>query len=126
MILKDSLYTILGKNKTFGGASYEIQINPQHYIYAAHFPEEPVTPGVCILQIAQELLAMTVDKELSIRKIKNAKFTAVISPKQLKQLCVTLTKVTEIEKEVSCQCIITSKESELVCAKLSFTCVKNG
>lgn len=126
MILKNSLYTVIGKENILRGISYEIQINPQHYIYAAHFPKEPVTPSVCILQIVQELLDMEVGEELFMKKIKNAKFIAVISPKQLTQLWVTFTKVIIVKQEVNCQCIISSMEPEVVYAKLSFTCIKNG
>lgn len=126
MILKDSLYTVTSKENISGVVSYEIQINPQHYIYAAHFPGEPITPGVCILQIVQELLCMEVGEELVMKKIKNAKFTTVISPKQFTKLWVTFMKVTVVELEIACQCVISNREFEQVCAKLSFTCVKNG
>lgn len=128
MILKDSLYTIIGKDSILESKdiSFCIQINPQHFIYAAHFPGEPITPGVCILQIAQELLAIEIGEELLLKRIKNVKFTAAVSPMQLLQIWITFTMITIVEQEVSCQCTIVSSEPKLVCAKLSFTSIKNG
>lgn len=86
MILRNNLYTVIRKEETAGSLSYVIRLNPDHFIYEAHFSGEPVTPGVCILQMAQELLALEVNENLELNKIKNAKFTAVISPDRSTEL----------------------------------------
>ena len=46
--------------------SFRLRLNPEHFIYQAHFPGEPVTPGVCILQIGKELLAELLQESLEI------------------------------------------------------------
>ena len=61
--------------------------------FKGHFPGEPVTPGVCILQIAQELLSEETELNLSLKKIKNAKFTAVIAPNNISELIVTFSNI---------------------------------
>lgn len=124
MILNNNLYTIVRKEQTSTGISYIIRLNAQHFIYKAHFPGEPVTPGVCILQIAQELLSEETKLNLSLKKIKNAKFTAVIAPNNISELIVTFSNIKTVEGEVSCQCTISSKIPNSVYAKLSFTCLK--
>ena len=124
MILNNNLYTIVRKEQTTTGISYIIHLNAQHFIYEAHFPGEPVTPGVCILQIAQELLSEETELDLSLKKIKNAKFTAVIAPNNISELIVTFSNIKTVEGEVSCQCTISSKIPNSVYAKLSFTCLK--
>ena len=58
-----------------GQSGFNVILNPDHLIYKAHFPGQPVTPGVCILQMIQELLSEEMGIPLFINKIKNAKFT---------------------------------------------------
>lgn len=33
-----------------------VMLNPQHSLYAGHFPQQPVVPGVCTLQMIKECL----------------------------------------------------------------------
>ena len=55
MKLLDSLFSIVSASSEDGRHVYTIRLNPEHFIYKAHFPGEPITPGVCIMQIAIEL-----------------------------------------------------------------------
>lgn len=122
MILKNSLYTIKSA-KVFGAeASYDIELNAGHFIYQAHFPGEPITPGVCIVQIAMELLEEVVGKRLQLAKVKNVKFLSVVTPTQSTAVTFQLVKIVENEAEgtVKAQAVVTS-EGE-VKAKLSFIC----
>ena len=57
MLFRNNLYFIDAAQRTEDGAVYTLRLNPDHVIYKAHFPGEPITPGVCILQIGQELLS---------------------------------------------------------------------
>lgn len=125
MILRNNLYTVIRKEETSGGISYVIRLNSDHFIYEAHFPGEPVTPGVCILQLAQELLALEINEHLELKKIKNAKFTAVISPDQLTELTVAFPSIEIGKEEVACQCVISNIQLDLVYAKLSIICRKH-
>lgn len=52
MQLNDFYHIVEQHNQTF-----EIQMNPNHPIYAAHIPDQPITPGVCFVQIAEDLLS---------------------------------------------------------------------
>ena len=46
MKLRDSLYTIVSEFKGDGRHDFNIKLDPEHFIYKAHFPGEPITPGV--------------------------------------------------------------------------------
>ena len=35
----------------------ELNLNTSHWVYDAHFPGNPVTPGVCLVQMAAEILS---------------------------------------------------------------------
>ncbi len=122
MILRNELYTIKGKDVTDKGASYDVRLNPSHFIYQAHFPGEPITPGVCIVQIAKELLEDFMGKLLQIDKVKNVKFLSVLTPRQSLDVNYSLGKIVldEASGSVKAQTVVTSADE--VKAKISFTC----
>ena len=62
------------------GMQYHVELNAGHYIYSAHFPGQPITPGVCIVQMARELIEHSVNKPLVVRSIKTAKFLSIVNP----------------------------------------------
>ena len=74
MKLLNSLYSIVSESVTESGRDYNIVLDAEHFIYKAHFPGEPITPGVCIMQIAVELLSLHCGKPLAIDTVKNIKF----------------------------------------------------
>ena len=104
--------------------SFRLRLNPEHFIYQSHFPGEPITPGVCILQIGKELLAELLQESLEITHVKNVKFLSVISPLKEKEISYTFKKIetSEDSQEVKAQIIVASDEETK--AKISFTCSK--
>lgn len=126
MRLKNELYTIKEKSVTDSEACYDIEVNPEHFIYKAHFPGEPITPGVCIIQIAQELLEDALGRTLRIVKVKNVKFLSVITPRQSMSVNYRIGKITEdaASGTVSAQVAVTS--SDEVKAKISFVCAQQN
>ncbi len=73
-------YTSIGKKEIDGGFEEWVKLNPSHVIYQVHFPGNPITPGVCILQMCQELLAVQYGKTLRMKSAKNIKFLNVLNP----------------------------------------------
>ncbi len=95
MILQDNLFTILAKDADT--AAFEVRINKEWPIYKAHFPGHPITPGVCIVQMIQELLEVHLGRKVSLRKAKNVKYLAIISPEEVSQLSISFPKIEEQE-----------------------------
>lgn len=122
MKLKTSLYTIVTKNDTEKGATYHIKLNSEHTIYKAHFPGQPITPGVCIVQIAKELMEEQLGQQIEIKTVKNVKFLSVISPDEVTEIDYDLTNIKEEGDEVKFQASVTS--GEVVYAKISLICQK--
>lgn len=119
-MLKNELYTIDSKQADDTAVCYALTLNPQHVIYQAHFPGEPITPGVCIIQIGKELLEEHLQRKLEIVKVKNVKFLAVLSPTETPQVTYQLSRIKESDTEVSVSVVV--KTDDVVRAKLSFTC----
>jgi 3-hydroxyacyl-[acyl-carrier-protein] dehydratase len=79
-MLENDFYTILDKNLLEGGVDYRIKLNKNHFIYQAHFPQNPVTPGVCLLEIGKNLLAGFLQTQLILTTAKNIKFLSILNP----------------------------------------------
>ncbi len=124
MKLLDSLYTIISDNATESVHSYALRLNPEHFIYKAHFPGEPITPGVCIMQIALELTELASGCSLALSTVKNIKFLRIISPLQTEEICFNIGKLNVEEDIVRVQVTVTRDED--VYAKLSLICSKKA
>ena len=94
-----------------GQSGFNIILNPDHLIYKAHFPGQPVTPGVCILQMIQELLSLEVGIQLYIKKIKNVKFTSLISPLSDGRISVLFSSVTPEEGGIKAQGVVSRPDN---------------
>ena len=94
-----------------GQSGFNVILNPDHLIYKAHFPGQPVTPGVCILQMIQELLSVEMDNNLYIKSIKNVKFISMISPLTDSRVSVLFGSVSEEEGGIKVQGMVTRPDN---------------
>lgn len=94
-----------------GQSGFNVILNPDHLVYKAHFPGQPVTPGVCILQMIQELLSEQMGMPLFIKKIKNVKFTRMISPITDGRISVLFSSVSEEEGGVKAQGVVAGPDN---------------
>lgn len=119
MILKNSLYTIADKRMEGSGIFYQILLDKNHFIYKAHFPNEPITPGVCIIQIAKELLEDYLHEEYEISYIKNIKFLSVLSPLSTPSVSYVFDKITILPETNECKTQVQVQQDNVLFAKLS-------
>lgn len=68
-----------------------INLNKDHGIYAGHFPGMPVTPGICQVQMIQEVLKDTFSSAYSLRSARDIKFLNFINPKEVNSFDLDLT-----------------------------------
>lgn len=119
MKLKDNLYLITRQPAEGMPLEYEVLLDENHFIYQAHFPEEPITPGVCIIQIAEELLEDHLHQEYEIQQVKNVKFLSVLSPLKTPRVTYRFDKLTISEDTKVCKAQIIVTVQEEAVAKLS-------
>ena len=101
---------------------YDVSLQEKSLIFQAHFPGEPITPGVCIIQIAKELLEDYVQKCYTIKTIKNVKFLNVISPVPTPHVTYVFDKIVVDESSKTSRLQVQVLAAEALLAKLSFTC----
>jgi len=129
MKLIGDLYTVENTHGAADGMVYgfDIRLNPDHFIFKAHFPGHPITPGVCLMQMVAELASMAEGCDLYVRNIKNAKYTGVVSPDDITRLSFIFTQRTETEGGgLKVQTLVTDADNpEVIYSKFTVTLVKD-
>ncbi len=97
-MLLDNFYTLLSSESPDSITwTIQVELNPEHAIYQGHFPEHPVVPGVCLLQLIKECAEGILQKQLQYTQVSSCKFLSVVNPVNTPCLSVTLT-LKEIEE----------------------------
>lgn len=96
-----------------------IRLNPDHEIYKAHFPGQPITPGVCQVQIVTEILSRHLDADVALTDIKSVKYMSVISPDETVELTVKFQKLT-LDGD-HCKVMVVFVKDERIFSKMSMT-----
>lgn len=116
-ILTD-FYTLESSEKTENGSFIaNIKLNKDHDIFNGHFPGNPVTPGVCMMQIVKELTEEFTGKKLFLRSASNVKFMAIINPFETPELKMQLDIKEEEESNVKVK--NTTSFGETIALKMS-------
>lgn len=121
MKLIDNLFYILDAHTTDDSYTCKVKLNAAHPIYSVHFPDNPVTPGVCLLQIATELLEQKYVKKLLLSKAKSIKFKKIVGPDE--QPVFVFTKLVLTEELLNVNVSIEDEETQLAVMSLQFTVI---
>ena len=125
MTLSGDFFTIEGRLPASDGMAYgfDVRLNPEHFIYKAHFPGHPITPGVCLMQMVAELAQEAEGCSLYVRSVRNAKYTCVVVPGDNARLRFLFTSRTETEDGgLKIQALVTAPDSpEMLFTKFSLT-----
>ncbi|MCR5453620.1 MAG: hypothetical protein K6F33_01360 [Bacteroidales bacterium] len=74
-------YRIDGKEpQEDGSVVYNVSLNTTHDVYKGHFPERPITPGVCNIQMIKELAEDLSGRILTLSEISRCRLTAMVTP----------------------------------------------
>ena len=119
MLLQD-FYSV-DKINTISEGKYiaSITLNKNHAIFKGHFPGNPVTPGVCMMQIIKEITESILKVKLTMISTSNVKFMALINPEVNAKLTLDLEIFENEASEVKVK--NTTSFDETVALKLSNT-----
>jgi 3-hydroxyacyl-[acyl-carrier-protein] dehydratase len=96
-----------------------LSINEKHEVFKGHFPENPVMPGVCMMQIIKELTEDILKTPLFMQNLSTVKFMALINPQVNPELKLELDVVETDEGLVKVK--NTTYFNDTVALKLSST-----
>jgi 3-hydroxyacyl-[acyl-carrier-protein] dehydratase len=116
----EGFFDIIDERQEGNRLIVNIRLNSDHVIYKAHFPGQPVTPGVCIIAMAQDILEHHYGHSLRMLQAKNVKFLKILSPVDTPSVVYTMT----IEKKEDGHLKVISEISheDSLFAKLSIEC----
>ncbi|MCF0163691.1 MAG: hypothetical protein HUJ92_00300, partial [Bacteroidales bacterium] len=80
--LKGELYFRENSEIEFPDARFDLTLNPESRIYKGHFPDNPITPGVCLLQTAVELCEDVLGCSCRLIGCRNIKYVGLIQPSE--------------------------------------------
>lgn len=76
----NNYYNFLAVEKNEQTISATLSLNAAHDLFKGHFPDNPILPGVCQLQLITELAENSLAKKLLLSEAASMKFIAVINP----------------------------------------------
>ena len=110
-MLRNKFYRTLSIEKqTVGQIESRILINIDDPIFKGHFPDVPVVPGVCMLQMIKEQLEDRFGKSLQLLKAGNLKFLSVINPRENAELSISISYDTDEDGKISADGSITDAD----------------
>lgn len=86
-MLLNSFYDIKQSNPD----GYVIRFNAQHPIFSGHFLGKPIVPGACVVQIAEELAALTYGHPVRFTAVRDLKFRQPVTPDQDIMISIQIT-----------------------------------
>lgn len=101
--LLNAFYTVTNQHIKGNLLITRLVFNRNHEVYNGHFPQQPVTPGVCILQTAKELIEEHRQRKLCVSNVKHVKFLKLVLPDENKTLQYNITLKTEENGEIKAQ-----------------------
>ena len=85
-MLKNSFFKIKHISESDNTYRFIVSIHPEHEIFKGHFPQQPIVPGIFVLQTIKECLEEVFDKKYRYRELTNCKFSHPIFPDKDKDL----------------------------------------
>jgi 3-hydroxyacyl-[acyl-carrier-protein] dehydratase len=79
-ILLNDFFEILKQEEVGGTLISTVRLSVNHQIFEGHFPNKPITPGVCLMQIVKEILMNKIQCSLLMVESSNIKFLNPVNP----------------------------------------------
>ena len=122
---------ILYETVSVDGSGVTLRLLPESPVYKGHFPGYPITPGVCLVEMALEAIGQMADqvghdekemtdqvghdgKNVKLVAAKNIKFTSPVIPEEGMELRFNISGAGE-------NWAVDVMNGEVLCAKMSLT-----
>ncbi len=121
MSMLDNFFIIDAIDGTSGGYSCRVRLNGEHVIYRAHFPEDPITPGACLVRMAGKVFARCLGRPIALRRAATVKFIHVLRPNDVGVLSIAYTHLEAVEDGCSVRIVIADEKTVYAKMSLFFT-----
>ena len=97
--LSSEIYTVL------------CRINSNHRIFEGHFPENPVVPGVCLVEMIKECIEEIKHQKLFLTESSNIKFLNMVNPIMIPELMFEINFLTSINNNYKIKTMVKANDS---------------
>ena len=126
MSFLDNLFIIKSIVEKESGFEAVLQCNPAHPVYQSHFPDNPITPGACLLQTTGMLLQQKLGRSLYLKSSKSIKYLSILIPAEGKEVKFCFSHIDEGETECKTQVVIADESTVFTKMSLVFSYEQNG
>ena len=105
---------ILYETVSVDGSGVTLRLLPESPVYKGHFPGYPITPGVCLVEMALEAIGEKAGHDVRLVAAKNIKFTSPVLPEEGTELRFNISGEGE-------NWAVEILNGEVLCAKMSLT-----
>ncbi|TXH20521.1 MAG: 3-hydroxyacyl-ACP dehydratase [Chitinophagaceae bacterium] len=81
-MLMNNLYTEIFFESNDQEINAKVLVEKNHPIFDGHFPEQPILPGVCMMQLIKEIVEKAVSKKIILKESTSCKFLNMLDPTQ--------------------------------------------
>ena len=97
-MLLNNLYTYeLLEGNSISSLKFRIHIRADHEIFKGHFSGNPITPGVCQMEMVKEIFSDYLGRDLFLNSVSDVKFIAMWVPDESESVYLELTAINEPE-----------------------------
>lgn len=121
-MLEEKFYSITSCLLEENMAKASIKLNRQNAIFNGHFPEIPIVPGVCSVQMIHELLEKAISKKLMLTEADNIKFLGMMNPDETQDVEIEITYKYNDQGNILTSATITGKGVIFIKFKGLFKC----
>lgn len=91
-----------------------IQLNNEHPVFQGHFPNNPIVPGVCLMEMVKQVISKYYQQQYTISNGNNIKFLAVLNPVENPKVTVKVSLKDDNKEEVAFNSSISTEEITFV------------
>ncbi len=114
-------YTVDCVSKTEDGAVFAISLNPDCAVYKGHFPSQPISPGVCNINMILECASSFAEKPLLLKEIRQCRLISLITPQTHPQVTLGISMTPDAEHSGAYFLTATITKGEETCMTLKGT-----
>ena len=115
-MLENKYFTVTASHITDTHGEFDVRLEKGHPVYAGHFPGNPVSPGVCNLQMVKECAEKGAGHALTFRRVAQYRLMEVVSPWKEPDLHISL-DVAETDGQYKLTAKMTAAGEEVISVK---------
>lgn len=101
--MEDQFFTLESISEEDGVHLATVSLNPAHSVYQGHFPEQPIAPGVMLMDMCRRVAGAILKAEVRIAAARSMKFVKIVDPNNVGSLTIKITfKDSEAGQQMNC------------------------